>query len=527
MQAVGERVLMVVAVEHGSDEERLAWVERQFWIDQDAALVAAEAWLATLNPGEDRALRRRLEVQRASIMTRRGDPRQGAVTVQRILDWAERHGDRTLQSRCHEVLGSIFELVGDRALALEHAVATNDLLDEAESPLMRAAARLTLADALGSAGSFDEARRRYGEALRLVIDDPETGIRYTILNNLAYTEYLADNQEAALAAVENLIALSSLHDRPIGMYARDTIARVYLTAGRLDDAEATLLAAMEAKPVDFLPDSIAMAQVTLVETYRRQGCLDKAQAVVDQCLTLTTEHGLARWATEVTREQAEIFAARDDFKAAFEAYRSYHAQSVALSAGENESRGSILEAMFQTAESRRESERYREMAERDPLTGLHNRRFADEHLTTLLTEVREGGTPLAIAMLDVDHFKRINDDLTHDVGDQVLRVLARILSDAVTRVPGGIVARLGGEEFLLVIPGVAAELMCVLCEEVRAAVSGHDWSAITDGLHVTASLGVAFAPADADTSSALVRAADVRMYVAKRDGRDRVVYQGD
>jgi two-component system cell cycle response regulator len=518
---------MMVAVEHGSVEERLAWVERQFWVDQDSALAAAEAWLTTLKSGEDSALRRRLEVQRVSIMTRRGDPREGAATVQRILEWAERHGDRTLQSRCHEVLGSIFELVGDRALALEHAVATNDLLDESESPLMRAAARLTLADALGSAGSFDEARRRYGEALRLVIDDPDTGIRYTILNNLAYTEYLADNMDAALAAVENLIALSTLHERPIGMYARDTIARVYLMAGRLDEAEATLLAAMKAKPVDYLPDSIAAALVTLMETYRRQGCLDEAQAVVDQCLALTTEYGLARWATEAAREQAEIFAELGDYRAAFEAYRSYHAQSVALTAGENESRGSILEAMFQAAESRRESERYREMAERDPLTGLHNRRFADEHLTTLLTDLREGGSPVAIAMLDVDHFKRINDDLTHEVGDQVLRVLARILSDAVTAVPGGTVARLGGEEFLLVMPGAAAAEAFALCESARLAIAGHDWAAITAGLHVTASLGVAFAPADADTTSALVRSADVRMYVAKRDGRNRVVSQSD
>jgi two-component system cell cycle response regulator len=517
----------MTGVEHGSLDDRLAWVERQFWVDQDVALAAAEGWLAELGPGEHEGLRGRLEVQVASIMTRRGGPRQGAASVQRILDWAQRNGDRTLQSRCHEVLGSIFELVGDRALALEHAVATNDLLDEAESPLMHAAARLTLADALGSAGSFDEARRRYGEALRLVIDDPETGIRYTIINNLAYTEFLAGNHDAALAAVENLIALSALHERPIGMYARDTIARVYLSAGRLAEAEATLLAAMAAKPVDYLPDSIAMALVTLVETYRRQGCLDEAQTVVDQVLVLTAEHGLARWATQVTREQAEIFAERGDYRAAFEAYRSYHEQSIALTAGENDARGSILEAMFQTAESRRESERYREMAERDPLTGLHNRRFADEHLALLLTELREGGGPVSIAMLDVDHFKRINDDLTHDVGDQVLRVLAGILSDAMIRTPGGVVARIGGEEFLLVMPAIDFAAVCTLSEDVRAAVAGHDWSGISAGLQVTASLGVAFAPADADTGSALVRAADVRMYVAKRDGRNRVVFQGD
>lgn len=511
-------------VDQRSVDDRLDWVERQFWIDQDVALEAAESWLAEMLPAGASALTRRLEVQVASIMTRRGDPRQGAGAVQRILDWAELNGDRTLQSRCHEVLGSIFELVGDRVLALEHAVATNDLLDDSEGPLMRAAARLTLADALGSAGSFDESRRRYQEALRLVIDDQETGIRYTVLNNLAYTEYLAHNPEAALAVVDDLVTLSTANDRPIGMYARDTIARVYLTVGRLDEAQATLLAAMEAKPVDYLPDSIAAAQVTLVETYRRQGRLDDAQAVVAQCRELTQEYGLARWATELTREQAEIHAEREDFRAAFEAYRSYHEQSVALTVSTNEARGSILEAMFQTAESRRESERYREMSERDPLTGLYNRRFVDEHLDRLLTGLRAGGAPLAIAMLDVDHFKQINDTVSHEVGDEVLRTLGTLLSDLLAPLPRCIAARLGGEEFLLILPSLAPGEVRALCESVRRAIDDFDWMPITGRLQITASLGVALAPHDADTASALLRAADVRMYVAKRDGRNRVTH---
>jgi two-component system cell cycle response regulator len=508
-------------------DARLAWVERQYWIDKDIALAAAEEWLAELGPGDHGALGRRLQVQAASITTRRGDPSQAATGVQSILRWAELHGELTLQSRCHDVLGSVFEMVGDRALALEHAVATNDLIGENEIPLMRAAARLTLADALGSSGSFDEARRRYDDALRLVIDDPDTIIRYQILNNLAYTEYQADNHDEALLAVENLIALSELNNRPIGMYARETIARVYLTAGRLDDAADTLVTALAAKPVDYHPDSIAAALVTLAETYRRQGRLDDAQDVIEKCRMLTEEHSLVRWATEASREQAEIYAERQDYKAAFEAYRRFHAQSIALGATENEARGRILEAMFQTAESRRESERYREMAERDPLTELHNRRFVDERLAALLLALREGGAPVGIAMLDVDHFKRINDTLSHEVGDVVLRALGRILRDSVEDLPGAVAARLGGEEFLLILPGLATDELRVLGERVRLAVAGHDWSPISADLQVTVSLGLARAPEDAATSSALLRAADVRMYVAKRDGRNRVVYAGD
>ncbi|TFD77200.1 GGDEF domain-containing protein [Cryobacterium sp. Sr8] len=499
-------------------------MERQFWIDRDVALHAAEEWLGQLGDGEHGATSRRLRVLIAAVRIHRTDPSPSAIDVQQILGWAEQHGEVALQSRCHDVLGSVFEMVGDRALALEHAVAANDLLAESEIPLMRAAARKCLADALGSAGSLDEARRRYDDALKLVIDDPETNIRYIILNNLAYTEHLAHNNVEALATVERLVGLSELSDRQIGMSARDTIARVYMAAGRLPEAETMLIPALDAAFSDAHPDSSAAALVALTQLYRTQGRLDQAQVVIDRCRDLAQRNGLIRWTTEAAREQAEVYAAQENYRAAFEAYRTYHEQSVALGASENEAKGRILEAMFQTAESRRESERYRELAERDPLTGLHNRRFVDEHLGGALLQLREGGPSLAIAMIDLDHFKRVNDTLSHGVGDEVLRTLGRLLAEAVEPVAGGIAARLGGEEFLLILPETDAARAYKLSEDLCRTIATYDWPPITHGLPVTASIGVALAPADGEQNSDLLRTADLRLYVAKRNGRNRVVH---
>ncbi|MBC7443214.1 MAG: GGDEF domain-containing protein [Ramlibacter sp.] len=515
---------MVVVTGRDRDTARLASIERQFWIDRDVALEAAEAWLAELGAGDPGAISRRLIVLIAAVRIHRTEPGQIATDVQSILGWAEQHDEVALQSRCHDVLGSVFEMVGDPALALEHAVKANNLLDASETPLMRAAARKCLADALGSAGSLDEARRRYADALRLVIDDPETNIRYIILNNLAYTEHLAHNQVEALAAVDRLVGLSELSDRQIGMSARDTIARVYLTVGRNDEAERMLLPAMDPAISDAHPDSSAAALVALAQLYRTEGRLEQAQLVIDRCRDLSRRNGLNRWATETTREQAEIYAANEDYRAAFEAYRHFHEQHEALSASENESRGRILDAMFQTAESRRESDRYRELAERDPLTGLHNRRFVDEHLGVALMRLREGGPELAVAMVDLDHFKRINDTFSHEVGDEVLRTVGRILIDAVGAVPGGIAARLGGEEFLLILPDTPADRARDIFDELGCTIADHDWWPITANLPVTASIGVALAPLDGDHSSDLLRAADTRLYVAKQAGRNQVVH---
>lgn len=155
---------------------------------------------------------------------------------------------------------------------------------------------------------------------------------------------------------------------------------------------------------------------------------------------------------------------------------------------------------------------------------MHNRRFVDEHLGSALMRLREGGLPLAIAMIDLDHFKRINDTLSHEVGDEVLRALGRILIDAAKAVPDAIAARLGGEEFLLILPETDAESAHAYFEDLCRTIAGYDWAPITHTLPVTASIGVALAPDDGSQSSDLLRAADVRLYVAKRDGRNRVVH---
>ena len=104
---------------------------------------------------------------------------------------------------------------------------------------------------------------------------------------------------------------------------------------------------------------------------------------------------------------------------------------------------------------------------RDPLTGLHNRRHVDSRLAELLAEVERHGTPLTLALIDLDHFKRVNDTRSHAVGDEVLRVVAGILDAAAGSVEGGLAARIGGEEFLLVLPGVDQPRGCERLERLR------------------------------------------------------------
>jgi diguanylate cyclase (GGDEF)-like protein len=161
------------------------------------------------------------------------------------------------------------------------------------------------------------------------------------------------------------------------------------------------------------------------------------------------------------------------------------------------------------------------MANRDALTGLHNRRYIDEYLPPLLEQAAEHGAPLSAALVDLDHFKRVNDTLSHAAGDLVLEQVAALLADVA--VDSGLVARLGGEEFLLVFPDTEADEAVRRCERLRRAIHEHLWRPVAGNIPVTASIGVTTVPNGRTTASALLAGADRNLYAAKRAGRNRVV----
>lgn len=172
------------------------------------------------------------------------------------------------------------------------------------------------------------------------------------------------------------------------------------------------------------------------------------------------------------------------------------------------------------------NEKLQQIATHDALTGLPNRRLMDEMLHKFLAQARRGHKPLAMVILDLDHFKRINDDFGHDVGDVVLRTVAEVVLGSVR--DSDLASRFGGEELVLVLPETGLEQASMVAERVREAIES---TAIVAGgatVKVTASFGVAALeqPTDACVKSsgkALFKASDEALYEAKRAGRNRVV----
>ena len=172
---------------------------------------------------------------------------------------------------------------------------------------------------------------------------------------------------------------------------------------------------------------------------------------------------------------------------------------------------------------------YREriaMAVTDSLTGLYNRRYLLSHLANLVMRAAKGGKPVAVAMIDIDHFKAVNDTRGHLVGEAVL-------AECGTRIKMGIrgfdlAVRFGGEEFVVVMPDTGSEDAHLVAERLTCSISdtpiavSHD----VERVEITVSAGVAFVDGAEDTAEDLIQRADNALYAAKRGGRNRVVMAG-
>ena len=166
-----------------------------------------------------------------------------------------------------------------------------------------------------------------------------------------------------------------------------------------------------------------------------------------------------------------------------------------------------------------------ELAVTDQLTGLHNRRYMESQLKSLLARSSRGGPPVSVLIADIDHFKRVNDLFGHDAGDDVIREFAARLASNFR--PRDLACRYGGEEFVVIMPETNANDANMIAERLRSSIEEAAFflGSARDTLEVTCSVGVAVAKTNELDYDTLLKRADEALYVAKRSGRNKVVSQ--
>ena len=444
-----------------------------------------------------------------------GDPGGATVLAEGALATFRAEGVAAGEARALNTLGVGQFVLGrlDDSLALLQRA--GELGAYAADPVSAGLARLNAAEVRGRIGARDTDEGRVDEG--------------------------RESLSAALAELQ----LVFRHAVSTGFVGLEPAALCYQVAplirlGRTDEAVELAERAIARAGALELDDAAAPALHFAGEAYLAHGDLDRAASHLQRALALFEQWDLIHETVAVFRLLVETHERRGDIPTAF----AFHKR---LLAAELKMRDGIAEREDQVAAARYEAERELKAAERgrrqlqrlaranrrlvderqamerlahtDGLTGLANRRHFDAQLARLLVQAELTGADVSLVMVDVDHFKRVNDQHSHLVGDAVLRSLATEISRH-CRV-SDLAARIGGEEFAVLLPTTTLLEARAVAERLRASVAALDLSAIAPGLRITVSAGVSSSAAGTSVE-ALLAAADAALYAAKRGGRNRV-----
>lgn len=459
---------------------------------------------------------------------------ESTATRERLRD--ERPGSRLGTAR--------IELLRTIALAASETADFATALDAAQELAFDPAVHADAATAIDAAFSLAVCLERMGDswqAMRILTevidrhgnDAPSFPLLYA-LNGVTATAIGAyhrtyDEPERAAAeqllgdgrvAAERALAMLDEFDNPLYRIAvGGNLAEILTHQGDLDAAEPLLYAAREAAErlgADAHGDRVTASIGEWMVLSDRH---DEAIEVLDELIARLGDDG--PHSTRIRAHHSAYRAARalGRFEGALAHLETYER----LERHRTTSQLRAQSKMFVTkSEAQAEADRHRSTAELDPLTGLGNRRNLHRVLERLLSDADEAH-PIALAMIDVDHFKKINDELGHAIGDSALIELAHLIRDEAD--DDDVIVRYGGEEIVILMPGAGADDAAARCEQLRTRVEQHVWPGLSDERRITLSIGVAAAPpCEPDL---LVGAADRAMYQAKRDGRNLVRVASD
>ncbi len=333
------------------------------------------------------------------------------------------------------------------------------------------------------------------------------------------------------------------------------LATIYREQNETEPAEELLLRALDIVETQKAGRNTASIYTELGKLYIQTRDFPRAEHCLQQGLASAQQRDQKQQISELHQALSDLYTAVGDYEKAFASYKAYHEVYKTL---QRESLQHRLEAQFgqlevqraqqeaelhrqrmvELSEANRENEklleRIREQAKRlaemaitDPLTGLYNRRYLREYLGHEIPGPPQSNKLLAIALLDLDNFKQINDRFSHGVGDMVLKMVGRLIQKTVR--DQDIVVRFGGEEFVVIFPQLHRVEALTVCEQIRGVLPAYRWSTIHPQLQVTTSIGLVDTWEDAPPGTGesyhdrFLVLADKRLYRAKAAGKNRTL----
>ncbi|MDX2129319.1 MAG: tetratricopeptide repeat protein [Chloroherpetonaceae bacterium] len=432
------------------------------------------------------------------------------------LELSRKCEDSYLESVSFLNLGYTNKLLGDYNTALTHYLKSLELKEKVGDKIGIASVLNGLADIYSALGNYQPAIETYLKALKISEEyENKTGIASAI-SGLGETHLKSGEMEKAVYYFTHAVEITTkLGDLILRTNALLGLGRLLLSQERFDEALAQFNAAEALSEKTQSLDSIMRISQNLAECYEKKRDYEKALRYFRKFHNAEKETFTQESRQKVKMQSISFQLEQSQRNSEFErsrneelqnAYRELHTLHETLEAADK-----LKAQLVQQLEKQ---------AREDGLTNLYNRRHLDLLLTQEFSRTNRHNRNLTLAICDIDHFKKINDRFSHQIGDEVIRTVASIFKE--TCRAGDLVGRYGGEEFVIIFPETPPDKAAVACEKIRVAIESYEWRKIHPELKVTISVGLC-GDTTVPNHEKMLSIADAKLYQAKNSGRNQVI----
>jgi diguanylate cyclase (GGDEF)-like protein len=451
-------------------------------------------------------------------------------------------------------IGIVYSYLGDHVSTLDYQLQSLKVCKEQGFEESEKQVLLNLGVSYYELGQYEEALEYLFRTLERGAEN-EPHLHALVLCNIGRSYHKLGKNDKAREYLERSLHLNEeVNDTLNASYVLDSLAVLDMSLQAWDEAHDYLQKSVVIKNEAGDKRGQSEALVLLGQTCLQQDQLELAETHLQEALKITEEVGNKIEQYKAHQSLSEVYKTRGQFQKALESYQRYNTLREEVL---NDSSGQHLQSLrvrFEVSQEARENELFRqknlELAEKnerlnklneslqkanaekaqllkelerqareDALTGLYNRRYFDDVFAKAFAQSQRLHTPLSIAISDIDNFKLVNDRFSHQMGDLVLRTVAKLMKETVRDIDT--VARYGGEEFVVLLPAADVGGAKAVCERIRVAVENYPWHTLNPELKITLSLGIAN-DIDVANCDRMMAIADDKLYKAKRNGKNQV-----
>jgi diguanylate cyclase (GGDEF)-like protein len=489
-----------------------------------------------------------------NIYDRKGDYADAIEYHHKSLAIRRRIGDRDGEAGSLNNIAIAHTQMAQFSDAFEYLLNSLEAADS--QPSAASYALYNIAQIFTQINDLEKAQDYYRQSLDLNQKTNDRALESSILADLGKVHALLKNHNDALGYLHRSLEIArttgNLHDQGIAL---SILGMAHQEGGNYLMAGKCLYEALEIMEQTDARAEQSEVLCLLGRNHLKQGKIGESIALLNQSLAIAQEININEKIRNARYALAEVYQAIGDFEQALNHYRIYHNIWKSFYSQDSERRIQAIFARSEIEKARQdaEEERYKthqlsqalseaqkseneksrllsqleiqaemleQLAREDGLTGLNNRRWLDVQLNQEFERARRFQHPFSIAMLDVDHFKSINDRFSHQVGDEVLRQIAKILRTSCRLVD--CIGRYGGEEFMIILVETTPTQAHEICTKIMDNIRGFDWSLIHENIdQVTLSIGLG-ENVNTQTPAEMVAIADRQLYRAKQQGRDQI-----